>query len=105
MKAVTFTEVAKPTILRGGIQGERDVPVRGTAWIEPETGRVLQTELIVPTGRSSTTIVTKFMLDPRLQIMVPEQMRTENPKGVATYSNFRRFSVQTDTAVETPPVQ
>ena len=105
VKAVTFTEVAKPTILRGGIQGERDVPVRGTAWIEPETGRVLQTELIVPAGRSSTTIVTKFMLDPRLQIMVPEQMRTENPKGVATYSNFRRFSVQTDTAVETPPVQ
>ena len=38
-------------------------------------------------------------LDDRLQIMVPEQMRTENPAGIATYSNFRRFNVQTDTAV------
>jgi VWFA-related protein len=104
VKAVRFVEVARPTILRGGMQGELDVPVRGTAWLEPGTGRVLQTELIVPSGKSTTTVVTKFTLDPRLQIMVPEQMRTENPKGVATYSNFRRFSVQTDTAVAPPPV-
>jgi hypothetical protein len=105
VKAVAFTEVARPTILRGGLQGERDVPVRGTAWIEPGTGRVLQTELIVPNGRSSTTIITTFTLNPRLQIMVPEQMRTENPKGVATYSNFRRFRVETDTAVDTEPLR
>ena len=105
VKAVRFVEVAKPTILRGGTRGELDVPVRGTAWIETATGRVLQTELLVPSGRSTTSIVTKFVLDPRLQIMVPDQMRTENPKGLATYSNFRRFNVQTDTAVDTKPLQ
>jgi hypothetical protein len=33
--------------------------------------------------------------------MVPEQMRTQNPNGVATYGNFRRFSVETETAVDT----
>jgi hypothetical protein len=101
VKAVTFVEVARPTMLRGGPLGNQDVPVRGTAWIEPETGRVLQTELVVNTGRV-TKMVTRFTLDRRLQIMVPEQMRTENPDGVATYSNFRRFTVQTDTAVAPP---
>jgi VWFA-related protein len=101
VKAVSFVETARPTILRAGLQGERDVPVRGTAWIEPETGRVLQTELHVPSGRSTTSIVTTFALDQRLQIMVPAQMRTQNPNGVATYSNFRRFSVRTETAVDT----
>jgi hypothetical protein len=34
VKAIRFAEVAKPTILRAGARGERDVPVRGTAWIE-----------------------------------------------------------------------
>jgi hypothetical protein len=59
----------------------------------------------VPSGRTTTSIVTKFTLDPRLQIMVPVEMRTENPKGTATYSNFRRFNVETDTAVDTKPLQ
>jgi hypothetical protein len=47
-------------------------------------------------------MVTKFKLDDRLQVMVPVDMRTENPDGHATYSNFRRFEVATDAAVETP---
>ena len=44
-------------------------------------------------------MVTTFALDRKLQIVVPQQMRTENPTGVATYSNFRRFRVDTDTAM------
>ncbi len=103
VRAVTFVEVGRPTMLRAGVRGDLDLPVRGTAWIEPDTGRVLQTELLVGTGRSTTRIVTKFALDSRLQIMVPERMQTENPDGVATYSNFRRFNVETDTQVAPPP--
>jgi VWFA-related protein len=103
VRAVTFAEMARPTLLRGGVRGDLDLPVRGTAWIEPDTGRVLQTELVVGTGRSATRLVTRFTLDSHLQIMVPEQMRTENPDGVATYGNFRRFNVQTETTVATPP--
>jgi hypothetical protein len=30
-------------------------------------------------------------------------MRTEHPDGVAVYTNFRRFGVQTDTQIPTPP--
>ena len=40
-------------------------------------------------------MVTKFKLDERLQVTVPMEMRTENPDGVATYTNFRRFGVET----------
>jgi hypothetical protein len=102
VSAVSFVETTRPTILRGGLLGDLDVPVRGTAWIESGTGRVLQTELLVPTGKSTTAMVTRFALDRRLQIMVPEQMRTRNPNGVATYGNFRRFTVQTDTTIGSP---
>lgn len=103
VRAVTFVETARPTLLRAGVRGDLDLPVRGTAWIEPDSGRVLQTELSVGTGRAATHIVTTFALDSRLQIMVPERMQTEHPDGVATYSNFRRFNVETDATFGTPP--
>jgi VWFA-related protein len=96
VKAVTFVETARPTLLRAGPLGDQDVPARGTAWIEEATGRILETELQLGSGRSVTTITTRFRLDERLQIMVPEVMRTQNPAGIATYSGFRRFNVQTD---------
>jgi len=50
-------------------------------------------------GRSRPTVRVRFKLDERLQIMVPATMRSENPDGVATYSNFRRFTVRTDAGV------
>ena len=95
---MAFEETARPTMLRGGPLGEDDVPTRGTAWIESGTGRLLQTEMQVGEGRRAPRITTRYRLDPALQIMVPEIMRTENPRGVATYSNFRRFRVGTETA-------
>ena len=105
VKAVEFVETARPTLLRAGPLGDVDVPSRGTAWLEEATGRILQTEVQVGAGRTATTIVTRFRVDDRLQIMVPEVMRTRNPAGVATYSNFRRFNVQTDTRIPDPPAR
>lgn len=103
VKAITFVEVSRPTVLRGGSFHNLDLPTRGTAWIEEGTGRVLQTELIVGTGRSAQSMLTKFTLDARLQVTVPMEMRTQNPDGVATYSNFRRFGVETDATIQKPP--
>ena len=102
VKAVTFVEVGRPTLLRLGMFGDIDVPTRGTAWIEETTGRILQTELEVGRGRSPPTMVTKFRLDDRLQVTVPVEMRTRNPEGIATYTNFRRFGVETDTNLPLP---
>jgi VWFA-related protein len=100
VKAVTFVETGRPTLLRTGTFGDLDVPTRGTAWIEEGTGRILQTELQIGRGKSMPTMVTKFKLDERLQVMVPVEMRTQNPDGLATYSNFRRFDVSTDAAID-----
>jgi VWFA-related protein len=105
VKAVTFVEVGRPTLLRTGAFGDIDAPTRGTAWIEEGTGRVLQTELQIGRGGSLPTMVTKFRLDERLQVMMPVEMRTENPDGHATYGNFRRFEVATNSDVQTPPSQ
>jgi len=102
VKAVTFVEVGRPTLLREGIFGDIDVPTRGTAWIEETTGRILQTELEVGRGRSAPTMVTKFGLDDGLQVTVPVEMRTRNPEGLAMYTNFRRFGVDTDTTLPLP---
>jgi VWFA-related protein len=102
VKAVTFVEVGRPTLLREGIFGDIDVPTRGTAWIEETTGRILQTELEVGRGRSAPTMVTKFGLDDGLQVTVPVEMRTRNPDGIATYTNFRQFGVETVTNVPLP---
>jgi hypothetical protein len=102
VRAVSFVESARPTLLRQGPFGSIDVPTRGTVWIEEATGRILQTELVLGGGRSAPRVTTRFRLDERLQIMVPEVMRTQNPSGVATYSNFRRFNVQSDTEVAPP---
>ena len=99
VKAVTFVETGRPTLLRAGQFGGVDVPTRGTAWIEESTGRILQTELEVGRGRSAPKMTTKFSLDDRLQVTVPVEMRTENPDGMATYTNFRRFGVETNTAI------
>jgi hypothetical protein len=102
VKAVTFVERARPTLLRGGPLRDQDAPARGTAWIEEGTGRLLQSELQIGTGRSAIKALTKFRLDDKLQIMVPDTMRTENPKGVATYSNFGQKGVDTQFVLPDP---
>jgi len=102
VKAVSFVEVGRPTLLRTGPFGDLDAPTQGTAWIEEGTGRILQTELQIGRGRSAPKMITKFGLDERLQVMVPTEMRTQNPDGVATYSNFRRFEADADSAVHPP---
>lgn len=104
VKAVTFVEIGRPTLLRTGQFGDQDAPTRGTAWIEEATGRILQTELEIGRGRSAPKMTTTFRLDERLQVTVPIEMRTENPDGVATYTNFRRFGVETDTTIPAPAV-
>ena len=95
VKVVTFVEAVRPTLLRWGSFGDFDLPSRGKAWIEEATGRVFQTELEIGTGRDRPFVSTTFKLDERLQVMVPAEMRTKNPNGVAVYSNFRRFDVST----------
>jgi hypothetical protein len=100
VKAVSFVETARPTLLRAGPFSDIDVPTRGTAWIEEATGRVFQTELEIGSGRNRPTTVTTFTVDERLQIAVPATMRTKNPDAIATHTNFRRFDVAADAVIK-----
>jgi hypothetical protein len=97
---VRFEERSRPTIIRDA--DRHDAPASGRLWIDGATGRVVQTELKF---RSGDRVMTTFGYDERLQLDVPAEMRDiawvgqTSVTGVATYSNFRRFDVQTAESV------
>ena len=86
---------------------------RGRAWVEVATGRVLQTEARLPGPRPSMTATstTTFVQSDRVGVLVPEMQQTtwfdpatrREVRGLARYSNYRRFGVSTDTTLKLPP--
>lgn len=108
VRTVRFEEVGRPTLLRR--RSNTDFPSYGLIWIDEPTGRIVKTEL--RPGRftpAAIIITTTFRFDEQLGIDVPAEMRDLYPdrngevRGVATYGRFRRFNVQTDAKVDTPP--
>lgn len=99
VRLINFHEWAVPTILRDN--GAANLPVRGSAWVEESTGRVVKTEVLLGNGRVPMQIVTTFHFDDHLKMDVPVEMRDWYPlesgelQGIATYSRFRRFEVTT----------
>jgi hypothetical protein len=99
---VEYQESSSPTVIVG--RGGEDVPARGRFWVDPGDGRILRTTLETrPTGCDNTLEVT-FRHEPSLGILVPGRMTERRDAGLevvegrATYSNFRRFRV--DTSIE-----
>jgi hypothetical protein len=97
------------------------IPIRGTAWVDETTGRVVKTELRIGTGAGTSIVRTVFGFDETLGIDVPVEMRETRPGpsttsrplgraarlddqfiGVATYGRFRRFQVQTNETLGVP---
>jgi len=99
---IDYQEVASQTIIRTA--GGGDMPSRGRFWIEPSTGRVLATELIVVDVDIHATIVVGYDAQPPLELLVPVEMRerynVQRPQstvvGTATYGKFRQFQVTVD---------
>ena len=103
---VRFREVGSPTLVQTGYG---DLPAKGRAWIDPQRGTVLRTEIELrfQPQDSTASISTEFRPMPELAMWVPSEMREEyqdNPgRGVmlfgvstdatALYSGFRRFGV------------
>lgn len=101
VRSVRFEEIERPR------PGATPRLLRGTAWIDEGSGRVVRTEL--------DGVTTTFGTDPGLGIDVPLEMRdtytlpilgtatgSDRFIGRATYSRFRRFQVRTDEAIEKP---
>jgi hypothetical protein len=99
---VEYQESSSPTVIVG--RNGEDLPARGRFWIDPADGRILRTTLETrPPGCDNILEVT-FRYEPGLGILVPGRMTEHRDSGLevvegrATYSNFRRFRV--DTSIE-----
>jgi hypothetical protein len=107
---VRYQEFGNPTIIR--TRDRKDVPTRGRAWIDPATGRILRGDLSVDPGMGVTgTLDVTFEHDDRMGFAVPSKMteRYTNRNlvnvstGEATYSNYRRFTVDTEENIQLKP--
>jgi hypothetical protein len=106
---VAYSETATPTLMATS-NGE-DYPIHGELWIEPASGRVVKTKMIVENVkpargsqadaeryRPRITIDVTYRADATLSVWVPVEMKelyekaTEKVVGTATYSNFRRIT-------------
>jgi hypothetical protein len=98
---IEFKETGKPSFI--STTGGRDLPVSGRFWVDERDGTILRTELhAVDTGVEAHIDVT-YEPDAGTGLRVPVKMeerfrRARDPmevRGVATYSRFRRFQVNT----------
>ena len=96
-----FEETSRPTLVSG--DGRKDLPARGRFWVDPVDGRVVTTELIVKDEKVEAMVDVRYRFDAQAGQAVPIEMRElyRGPNGVsvdgaATYSNFRRFTVEVE---------
>jgi hypothetical protein len=107
---IKFREVRGPTLVTGG-HGDL-LYSTGTVWIEPETGRILQTEFEVvnPYGadRIYARILVTYDVGKNVPILVPASMaeRYESTHNIiechAEYSRFRPFEVDVKFDISPP---
>lgn len=95
---VGFEEKARPALIQ--TPERRDVVTKGVAWIDPETGRIIRTQIDPQLQRGlKTRITVTYAPEERLGLWVPVEMKeiyeleSRQISGEATYTNFRRFDV------------
>lgn len=104
---IEFSERQRPTFIRRRTGG--DFPAQGRFWIEPLTGAVLVSELVLPSDAVTATVVVSYQSEPLLGFRVPvamdERYRTpsERVDAFATYGRFRQFQVKTEQTIGKPP--
>ncbi len=99
---VSYRETWPTTVVRGS--DGRNIPARGHYWIEPATGRVLASELILEDDEVESLVSVRYGMPEELDHLVPFEMRERydnlqsdsRVEGTATYSRFRRFQVVVD---------
>ncbi len=102
VRVVGFKEIGSPTIVRG--DRNADARSHGRVWVDPDTGRILMTEIVIEGPTIVTTMQVSYQAEPLVGFLVPIEMhetyvtakKRYKIEGTATYSNFRQFTVQTD---------
>ena len=89
---LTFTETARPTLVRG--PNRRDIPARGRYWIHPASGAVVRA-FVEFVGRGHVEV--EYGLHETLGVWVPKTMTDviAGVTGVADYDEFQRVVVST----------
>jgi len=98
---VEFHEVRTPTYVSD--REGHDMPSTGRYWLDEKTGAIRRTELDVVHSPVEAHIKVAYRLDDGLALWVPARMEeryrdrrtTSEVRGVATYSRFRKFQVNT----------
>lgn len=102
---VAFAEQSLPRL----ISSPNNLAMSGRAWIEINTGRVLETELTYTltsrAGKTEAKIAVEYVEDAMSKLLMPVTMKETYAVGLAgvmtttaRYSKFRRFSVEAETA-------
>jgi hypothetical protein len=104
---VRFEEKGEPRM----IDSTDGAAAKGSFWIEPQSGRVMRSELLFDTGKGSARLRVRVRVGyaPALEgTWVPTSMDEEYRmgkgaiavEGHATYANFRKFKVETSTTIK-----
>lgn len=105
---IEFKETRHGTVIRT-TEG-RDFPAEGRFWIDPTTGAVLMSELIMDGADVRAVIDVSYQSEPLLGFRVPVEMRErytvrhERVDGVARYGKFRQFQVRTEEFIDAPAI-
>jgi hypothetical protein len=107
---VDFDEALSPTLIK---RDGRDAKSHGRIWIDPATSRVLITELVNEAKTVRSTIRVSYQSEPLAGVLLPVEMRETYVlkgrfytfEGTATYSNYRRFTVNTVESIAKPPAR
>ena len=106
---VEFHEVRMPSYISS--RDGKDMPSAGRFWLDEASGAIRRTELDVVDPSVEAHIKVAYRLDEGLALWVPSRMEeryrdrrtTSEVRGVATYSRFRKFQVNTsEELVKTP---
>jgi hypothetical protein len=103
-EVLEFREQSRPTIIQSP---QADLPARGRFSIDPESGRVLKSEIWVADRRSTAKITVTYGAVAKLTVwaplvMIEEYTGPETIRAKATYANFRQFNVLVGEIIKKP---
>ena len=106
---VRYRETARPTLIK--TTRGRDLALDGQLWIDAESGAIVKTMLNAMDPVVQAVVTVTFRRDDQLTIWVPERMdeyykaanALDEIFATATYSNVRRFQVNTAEQIAKPP--
>ena len=106
---VQYREKTRPTLIK--TTRGRDLPLDGQLWIDVESGAIIATTLNAMDPAVRAVVDVTFRRDDGLAIWVPQEMKEyykatnalDEIFATATYSNVRRFQVNTNEKIAKPP--